>query len=381
MNAASTPRESLLRSAASHSVDESLFVPLCYFDYFKNRDDYAGLLDDTSPFTEERSIPELNYRVDFYRQAGAVFMDWITTQGFEIVTDPSVKITEKSIDSKIINSYETPIGDLIEVYTRDSSAKTSFLSEPLLKTAQDATVYKYLVEAQSIVSAEFGEGDWLEAIGGSGIACQVSGSAPYHEVLHRYRPEDVLVAGLDLPREIEELIDAIHRRNIGIARHLANSSFSVIKFESLWDVGVLSPPLLSRYYAPHLAEYCDILHAAGKITMDHVSGQEIGSMIDHIEQCGIDFLYGVEVRIDNAKDLLELTKKLEGAMILCLGISPVDLWRLDLPELVENWVKIADTFASQGAVFGTADAVVPGTDPAKLKTASDVLCRRGISGS
>ena len=123
----------------------------------------------------------------------------------------------------------------------------------------------------------------------------------------------------------------------------------------------------------------------GLATPGHVeamrrAGQGIGAMINQIANCGIDFLYGVEVRVDNAEKLLELSRKLEGSMLLCLGISPVDLWRKSLPELVEAWTIIADTFGSK-AVFGTADAVVPGTNPDKLKTAADVLCGRNGGGS
>ena len=368
-----TARDAFLSSAKGKTAAANLFMPLCYFDYFKSFPDYCDLLDDPNPFTEERIPEELEYRTRFYRSINGVFMDWITIQAYDLELDGSVKLESHGTAEKIVTTYTTPVGDLREVRAMDRAAGTMFVAEPLLKTPRDARTYRYVVESEHVVEHLDEAQKWLDLIGGNGIACQVSGSVPFHAALHQYGPESFLVAAFDMPREVKDLLDALHARSLEIVAVLCRSPFEVVKFESLWDIGILSPDLLAQYYVPTLRDYTDLLHKAGKITMDHLSAQAFRPMMPQLLECGIDFLYGVEVTPENARGLRELSEDLAGRLLMCMGLSAVTLWQEDADAISRMCEAIAGAFSGAHAVFGTSDAMVPGTDPEKLKRAAAAL--------
>ena len=366
-------REIFLASARRKTTESNLFMPLCYFDYFKAMPEYASLLFEPNPFTEERHPQELEFRTDFYRSIGATFMEWIAVQGFRTALDSSVSYNSVTENNHVISTYDTPVGSLREVSRIDYDAATSFVTEPLLKTPEDATIYKYIVEAENFIDGGEEPAKWLDLVDGHGIGCQVCGAVPFHTVLHQYGPEGILVSADDLPSPIVDLMDALHKRNLEVTTLLTKSAFQVIKFESLWDIGILSPDLLSRFYVPTLKEYTGILHDSGKITMDHLSAHQFSSMLPQLLECGIDFLYGAEVNAGNAVELRKTADSLEGKLLMCPGISAVTLWWKSDDEVTEECETIAEAFDGAPAVFGTSDAMVPGTDPRKLEIAASIL--------
>ena len=367
-------RGDLLDSARAAEAKNNMFMPLCYFDFFKSLPGYAQLNQDVVENADSGfACEELEFRLDFYNSFGAVFLDWIATQAYEMKIDKSVRFTETIVDGETITTYDTPIGSLRQVWRPYPEQKTAFITEQLLKTEADARIYRYVVEAQTPVATPEAAKHWLGLIRQRGIACHVDGAVPFHSVLHLYGPERFLLMSFDLPESIKQLIDAMHRQNLQIEAILAESPVSIVKHESSWDIGILSPELMQEHYVPYLREYSDILHAAGKISMDHVSAQNIMPFRHQIEASGIDLLYGVEITAENASELANLAGEWRERILMCLGISSVKIW-LEAKETIEAECElIREAFPNRPVLFGTSDAMVPGADPENLIAAKAKL--------
>ena len=367
-------RDDLIESARTGAATNNMFMPLCFFDYFESLPGYAQLNRDVVEDAGAGfACEELEFRLDFYNSFGAVFLDWIATQAYETKIDKSVRFEETIVNGETITTFQTPIGSLRQVLRPYPEQKTAFITEQLLKTEADARVYRYIVEAQTPVATPEAAERWLKLIGTSGIACHVDGGVPFHSILHLYGPERFLLMSFDLPDSVKQLVDAMHRQNLQIAAILADSPFSIIKHESSWDIGVLSPKLMQEHYVPYLREYSDILHASGKISMDHVSAHNIMPFQRQIEASGIDLLYGVEISAQNAGELAELAEEWRGRILMCLGISSVNIWADSKAEIETECGMIRKAFPDRSALFGTSDAMVPGADPEILAAAKAAL--------
>lgn len=367
-------RGSLLESAKNGAAERNLFMPLCYYDYFESLAGYSSLRREvTEDDGGHPACEELAYRLEFYGKMGAVFLDWIATQAYTIETDKSVRFEETKVGRETVSTYDTPVGSLREVSREFPEQKTAFITEQLLKSERDADIYRYIIEAQTPIATPKEAGRWLEMIGSAGIACHTAGGVPYHSLIHLYGPETFLTMDIADSSAITSLLKTIHRQNLEIAEILAGSPAAVVKHEASWDIGVISPDLMQEHYVPYLREYSDILHSAGKLSMDHVSGQNIMPFLRQFEDCGIDLLYGVEIGPENAETLSELSEEWRGCILMCLGFSPVKIWADSEQTLVSECETVRAAFAGRPVLFGTADAMAPGTDPNKLALVKKTL--------
>ncbi len=363
-----TKRTSILDALRTKEPKRDLFMPLCFFDYFTNLPGYTDADD------------ELDYRADFYDQLGAVFMDWCGGGAYRIETDPSVKVTttEENDGLRDIETTETPVGTLTQVRERRLDLNAAFIVEPMLQSEDDLRVYRYIVEAATIVPTPGSAQKWLDTVGGRGIAMQPGCDVPFHRLMYSFGPEKFLLMAMDgLSDAVKELFPVIHAQGSAKIRALADSPIQVVNHQASWDLGQISPAMYSEYYAPYLREYSEMLHATGTISGDHISGEDVVPFADALAESGMDFLYGINLTPDSAEGLRDLADRWEGKMLMCLGIDPMALWYDDIATSRAQLEGIREIFGDRRAVFGTADAAVAGTPREKLQMATQVLTRSG----
>ncbi len=373
-------RSVILEAMQTGQPAGNFFLPLCFYDYFHELPGYSELCSEVHAKTDAagHTCEELEYRTQFYNSVGVAFLDWCCGRGFRTEYDSSVKTTSVTEDRRITTTHETPIGSLRTVSEHWPELNAGYVIEPLLKTEDDTSIYRFMIESQAVVRT-FEEGSqWLSIIGEGGVAPHPGCGIPFHHVLYLYGPELFLSTMVtDMPSSVRELMDLLHKRNLEYCAVLAESPFQLIDYESSWDIGILSPDLMREFYVPYMKEYTDILHASGKVCMDHVSGENITPFVDEIQASGLDFLYGVEVNADNMVERHRQVQQLQGNTVLCAGVDPVFMWQNSADAVRELCLRISDTFGDTKSAFGSADAVVAGTPAETLATAAETLCCSG----
>jgi len=345
---------------------DDLFMPLCFFDYFTDLPGYADADD------------ELEYRANFYEQLGAVLMDWCGGGAYRTETDASVKISTKVDGQRAVETFATPVGSLYQVLERRLDLNAAFIVEPMLKSDSDLRVYRYLVEAETVIATPEATRKWLDTVGGRGVAMQPGCDVPFHRLMYSFGPEKFLLMAMDgLSAAVKELVPVIHAQGLAKARAMAEGPIQVVNHQASWDIGQISPAFFREYYAPYLREYSDILHSTGTLSGDHISGHDVMPFADELEQAGMDFLYGINLTPDSAIALRDLADRWQGRLLMCFGVDPMALWHDDVATCRAKLEGIRKVLGDRRVVFGTADAAVAGTPREKLQMAADVLTRSG----
>jgi len=383
-------REQLLKALRSKKVEDNFFLPLCVHDYFEAMDDYAEFLrsfveaadSDTYPSLQDRfrffgADAAMQYRLKFSQEIGAMFLGWCQAAAFTSTTDSSVKVACHTDGDTTVTVYTTPVGTLQTAWRVSSISKVSYTTERLLKTVEDARIYKYIVEATTFAPTYDQAQRQLDIVGDMGIYGAAGFSCPFHELVYLYGAERFLVMSFDLPSAVTELMDVLHERVLQCCQLLAGSPFQLFDHECVWDARLISPRLFNEYYVPYQKEYNDILHAAGKICMDHASGQDITPYLDGLEACEHDLIYGLTLEQDNVADLVALLDRWAGRIVGCIGPSPDFLRRFSAKDIRRLCDSLLEQTGGAKIVMGTADAVVPGTPPENLAAVSQSL---GIIG-
>ena len=379
-------RTQLLESIRTKHVTEHAFIPLCVYDYFEGVPEYLELLKADAKECDPDGFPTIGerfryflgeeglaYRMEHFREMGAGLLGWC--QGYALSGDCDGDVTvEEHIDGLTTTFIQTtPIGSIQTTSEMSPVSGISYVTERPLKNMDDVRTYKYIVEAGS-VSANYEVSEkQLARIGEAGIMSGAGLSCPFHELLYMFDAEEFLLMSFDLPPVVKDLLDTMHKKVLESVEILAKSPLQILDHEDLWDARQISPKLHAEYYAPYQREYNDILHAHGKLSMDHLSGQEIEPFLDSVEAADHDFIYGNTLEPATMDGLVRLMDRWEGKIVPCIGPSPDFLRRFSADD-VRNLVKMfVDKVGGRKLIVGSADAVCHGTSPANLRAVSEAL--------
>jgi len=363
---APTLRDSALDALRTKKPTRDQFMPLCFFDYFVDMPGYKDADD------------ELDFRASFYESIGATFMDWCGGNAYSFERDASVKITTTESNNGLhaVETFSTPVGELTQVHERRPDLNAGFIVKPMLETEDDLRPYRYILEAETTVATPEAAQQWLDTVGGRGIAMQPGCNQPFHRLMYSFGPEKFLVMAMEgLSDAVLDLFPLIHEKGLAEAKILADSPIQVINHQASWDIGQLSPALFGEYYVPYLKEYTDILHEAGTISGDHISGHDVTLFAEQFEAAGLDFLYGINLTPDSAPGLRDLADRWEGRLLMVQGVDPMALW-YDSAEVSRAKLEgFRATFGDRKQIWGTADATIAGMPTETLQMAVEILTR------
>jgi hypothetical protein len=369
-------RDQLLAALRSKTIDRHFFLPLCVWDYYPDIPEYAEAMKNDPKEGWMRGYggeTGMKARIAFCEMIGALLLGWCEGQAFTEERDSSVKVSHREVDGRVVRTYETPIGSLQEVSQASSVAWANYIVEHPIKTAEDARIYKYIIEATTPIATYENAQKQLDIIGQAGIMDGAGFGVPFHCLIGQMGEAPALMLSFDMPTEFRELMDAMHKKNLQVVKILSDSPLIMMDHESIWSMGLISPAIFEEHYVPYQQEYNEILHAGGKITFDHISGQYLWPFVEGIEKCGHDFITGITVESDNCDRIADLLDRWDGKMTAVMGPSPDFLRRHTAEEVTLLVEKFVDALGDRKVVFGTADAVVPGTAPENLKAIARVL--------
>jgi len=141
----------------------------------------------------------------------------------------------------------------------------------------------------------------------------------------------------DYPGEMEELIDLIHQRELEAFRILAEGPVDVLTLCENTSTYYIGPDVYRRYNMPHVRDFVEIAHAAGKTALVHMCGH-VRDILTDIKQTGLDGIHALtppptgNTEWEHALDVL-------GEDLIIIGILDPSIFCL---EPVENIAPALD---------------------------------------
>lgn len=201
------------------------------------------------------------------------------------VTEGDSTVYETRIGGRTLRKVATqfPYGDQV----------TNHIAKYPVETPDDVETLRRLVTARhweadtTVFEAQTAQ------MGDSGVVAATGPGTPLMDlVVHEMSLEKVVLALMDMPQIMDNLLEAMHANNIERYRALAQTSCEVIRCTTDESALLISPAMFEKYCMPCLRDYAAICHDAGKRLMVHSCGH-IRDFLDMYKQAGIDALHYV----------------------------------------------------------------------------------------
>jgi uroporphyrinogen-III decarboxylase len=292
-----------------------------------------------------------------------------------------IKIKETRKGDQLLRMYETPVGDIQEIYERrESSPWMAFPVEYKIKELEDLKAYRYITEAQQFVAFYDRFIELNEEIGEDGIATTPGPYSPFQMLLEVELGVEKFYYFLeDYPDEMEELMEIMHSKNLEACEIISESPAEVVILYENTSTSYMSPPMFSRYIQSHLNEYADLYHKAGKIVLVHACGK----LKDIAEEMGRGHYDGIcDLAPPPTGDLnLPEAKELWGKRKVAMGGIDATTFISLKPEQMKEYVKkiLRQVSSYRGVILGSGDAVPFGTPIESLKAITEVVAEYSLN--
>lgn len=191
--------------------------------------------------------------------------------------------------------YHTPIGmvSATTVYNermRAAGASSKWVSEHIIKRAEDYRVVGYLFDNLTLVPDYEDFTKWKDYVGEDGLAVTyVSGAAsPMHHIQKYFLDDTTFHYHYhDYPREMHALAESLSRFFDQAAVTIAASPAEAVLWGANFDDMITYPPFFEREILPWTRKCSEILGAKGKLLICHCDGENLGLM-DLIKDSGIN---------------------------------------------------------------------------------------------
>jgi len=217
---------------------------------------------------------------------------------------------------------------------------------------------------------------YLREIGDAGITlscapCTVLATMLMSRVLD---PELLFCGLLDGDKELLQLIETWHRKNVEVYEIAARSPLMLFTDGGSTSNGMLSPGIFREYCLPQLQEYSDILHRSGKLKVTHAVGESFKGILHDLPESGIDALMGFRTETAGNVTMQEVRDAWQGSVCLVGGIDSDYLCRLrgdDFKARAEQFVR--QLRREDRIVLSTNSATMPGTPPENFRMVTELM--------
>lgn len=183
-------------------------------------------------------------------------------------------------------TYHTPAGDLTEI--QQPMPGTVWTEKHVFTNAADYDAVEALLKSYRYVPCyeRFLKDD--RAFGEQSIGRAGTLHAPFHYVMnHLMNLETFWNEWIDNEDRVRRLMDLVHTNMVTQLHVLAQSPVHYVVIDGNTQSNIIGPDRYREFNMPYMAEACDILHKAGKITASHMDGNS--RVLAHlIGQTGLD---------------------------------------------------------------------------------------------
>jgi len=291
-----------------------------------------------------------------------------------------IEVRRESKGHETLVTVETPIGTLRSVWLNTpGSPHLPFCTEHLLKTMEDLKIYQYVLERTKVRPSFAEMATALAALGNTGIADAYGHSTPVQDLIMFHMGLKEFVFMLEDHRgEVETLMTLMQDVRKREYQVLAESPAEIVVTYENTSTTLLSPKYMARYEFPSLAEYSDILHAAGKLHLVHMCGR-IRQALPLIAASPFDGVIDTaplptgDLDFHDAREILSAAGKCIGGGIDCTAF--IELGADQMKRYVQQ--RLREVAPGTGFLLGSGDAVPIGVPLENLHAVVDAVHEHG----
>ena len=272
-------------------------------------------------------------------------------------------------------NYITPVGELLATYTYSPTGDTWFLTGHPVKQESDFEILRYLMKDQ-ILEPDTGCSDEIARTPDALVAPLVSPlvKTGFQSMIeHWVGTEEMAEYWSETPEEIEKTLAVMYERSAESARICAESEAEV--FLSWEDTSTtnISPTWYKEYILPEINAWCDILHAKGKMYMQHACGH-LKALAPLIGSSKIDALESVSSPPTGNTNIVELSRVLPERITLIGGLEPTFLFTASDEALQDKLDELVEELWGRRVILANADSCPPMVDINRFATVTRYLC-------
>jgi hypothetical protein len=285
-------------------------------------------------------------------------------------------LRESMQGEKKLLEYVTPVGKLKFVYSYSLAGNTWFLEKHGVQTEEDFKTLACLMDDIKVDAdykrfnekyAEYGENSLFIA-----LLCPFAKSGFQSMVEYWVGTEEIAYALVDYPEVVEEALEAMKRVNLETVRISAGSKAEAfLTFEDTSTTNI-SPQYYSKYILPEIESWCDLLHDAGKLYIQHACGH-VSALLPHMARAGIDCIESISPPPTGNIELWDARKKLPENVALIGGIEPTVFKEYELKELEDYVLHLLDQMKGSRFILGNSDSCPPGVSLEKFRRITELV--------
>lgn len=353
-----TSKQRLLRSMKGEDIDRIAWSPFLayYWDYLPQETQNRGQLA-------------------YLKEMGADPL----LRGFFTLYQPeyvNCEIRTKECGSKRIVSYETPVGTLNLGYTFAESANSWFLTEHPVKEEEDFKVLQYIFEKMNLKEDYSRLKNLQSEMGEDGLILPVLGAfdkTPFQELLERWcGTVDLTYALYDFPEVVEECLAAMEVQAVRAAEISAASEAEAFIFWEDSSTTNISPEFFSKYTAPMIQKWAEILHKNDKLLIHHACGH-IRDLLPLMNKTSVDMIESISPPPTGNIDLDEAFKLLGQDKGLIGGIEPIFFENCTIPELEARVDYLCNISKGRKYILANSDSCPPNVSYEKFLAVSRMI--------
>ena len=233
--------------------------------------------------------------IDFYRYVGChIFLlnGWGIQPNFSspsLVWPEDVTVNSREDNDKRIQDMETPDGVLTTIYRNGHPVK------PPVTSLEEVNLYRGIWENAQFVTRDDSQAysEINTIIGEDGIVTRFWGPSTIPRLLeYDMGAKNFYYLLHDHPQEMEALINTMHEKELRAFEILAQGPCDIIILCENTSTFYISPEVYRKYNGPHVRDFVDIVHAAGKTAIIHMCGHVI-NILDQIKDTGLDGIHAL----------------------------------------------------------------------------------------
>jgi uroporphyrinogen-III decarboxylase len=259
------------------------------------------------------------------------------------------------------------------------AAGTGARIEYPFKSEADYDALQYLVENTQVVENYEAYAQFIDAIGGDGLALPFSGHLPAHQLMIFFMGYQRFYYELnDHPARLESLIQALENQQQQVLELATASPAEAVEVGANYDEQMTPTPVFEHFFAPFYRRASQILSAAGKPLVVHGDG-EMRRLLTSLMECGIQVVEALTPKPMTSIDIANTRRLWKDKVAMWGGLSTVILTQEFSEALFESFLEdlFRDVAPGDRFILGFGDNVPTDASFERVKRIAHVWAERG----
>ena len=267
-------------------------------------------------------------------------------------------------------TYHTPIGDLTLGYLYTPVSDSWFLVDHPVAEEEDFLVLQHIMKNTKLIPEYERFNKVYDELGERGVLVPLvspESKSSFQSLLEKWcGTENLVYALMDFPEVVEDTLKIMYERSMEGARICAASRAEV--FETYEDTSTtnISPQFYRDYILPEINGWCEILHASGKLYLQHACGT-LDQLLEDIAGSKIDALESLtpapmgDVKMERAAEVIPQHMAVIG------GYGGIQFLEDTEDEVEEGGRRLLKIMKGKRFILGNSDSCPPGVSVEKFR--------------